>query len=81
MNRSGWWRANIFVEHLWRTRKGEDVYLQAYDRTPDEVSLLQKSLFAPAHPARYSRLIHRVRLYRRELSFYKKSARSLTRPT
>lgn len=35
MDGKGSWRDNVFVEHLWRTVKYEEVYLKAYDSVRD----------------------------------------------
>ena len=51
MDGKGAWRANVFVERLWRTVKYEEVYLQGYDSVPD----------ARASIARYLDLCNRRR--------------------
>ena len=35
MDGKGTWRANLFVERLWKSVKYEEVYLRAYDSVPE----------------------------------------------
>jgi putative transposase len=35
MDGKGYWRDNVFIERFWRTVKYEEVYLRAYECTPD----------------------------------------------
>jgi hypothetical protein len=38
------WRDNVFVEHLWRSVKYEEVYLKAYESVPEARTSLAQIL-------------------------------------
>ena len=44
MDGRGAWRANVFVERLWRSVKYEEVYLRAYDCVSDARASLERYL-------------------------------------
>ncbi len=44
MDGKGAWRANVFVEHLWRSTKYEEVYLKAYDSVAEARTSISRYL-------------------------------------